>query len=60
MVLTGALNFSSETAQPQIGMAKLIRDARHLFSIQPPEDAQTLLLNDRGVLLTHAPSSVLD
>ena len=60
MDFTGALNFSSETAEPQIGVPKLIRDARHLLGIHPLEDAQTLLLNDRGFLLTHAPSSVLD
>ena len=60
MDFTGTLNFSSATTQPQIGVPKLIRDARPLFGIHPLENAQTLLLNDRGFLLTEAPSSVLD
>ena len=60
MDFTGTLNFSSNTEQLQAGVPKLIRDARPLFGVHPLENAQTLLLNDRGFLLTNAPSSVLD
>ena len=60
MDFTGALNFSGEKGDPQMGVPTLIRDARPLFGVHPPENAQETLLNGRGFILLNTPSSVLD
>ena len=60
MDFTGALNFSGEKGGPQMGVPTLISDARPLFGVHPPENAQETLLNGRGFILLNTPSSVLD
>ena len=60
MDFTGALNFFGEKGGPQMGVPTLISDARPLFGVHPPENAQETLLNGRGFILLNTPSSVLD
>jgi len=60
MNFIGALNFSSDGGDPQLGVATPISDARPLFGKHSPGNAQEILLNGRGFLLANSPSTVIN
>ena len=62
MNFKGALNYAgvTENSPPQLGITAQVIDARPLYGLTPIADAHDLLLNNRGFLLTEAPSSVVD
>ena len=60
MNFTGALNFSSDGGDPQLGIATPISDARPLFGKHSLGNAQEILLNGRGFLLANSPSRVIN
>ena len=60
MNFTGALNFSSNTGEPQLGITTPISDARPLFGKHSQGNAQEILLNGRGFLLADSLSTVIN
>ena len=60
MDFTGALNFSSNTGEPQLGITTPISDARPLFGKHSQGNAQGILLNGRGFLLANSLSTVIN
>ena len=60
MDFTGALNFSSNTGEPQLGITTPISDARPLFGKHSQGNAQEILLNGRGFLLANSLSTVIN